>query len=302
MIEFKNRHKIISYLGDINVIGIRGFVLKVLPKLLIPKPKPGSFFIKTIYNFKIKIEPIKDNGIERSLYYTGTYEKGSLDVLKNVLKKGDVFIDVGANIGMMSLFASEIVGDNGKVICFEPNPITRAILIENIQENNFKNIEVSHYAIGSKSENATIYDRWDTNRGSATLIKPEFETESYDVSVIKLSEYDLNSKKIAMIKIDVEGYELEVLKGIEDIISSENAPMLMVEYSDLRINKNDGNTYEIYDFIKNSNSYRFFKNEGSKSRVSKLIEIFGHQDLPNHDNIYCFLDKHISEIPTNIFK
>ncbi len=302
MIDFKLRHKLISSLNDFNVIGIRGFTQKILPKLLIPKPSEGQFFIKTIYGFLMKIDPTKDNGIERSLYYTGTYEKGSLDVLKNVLKKGDVFIDVGANIGMMSVFASEVVGDSGKVIAFEPNPVTRTILTENIEKNGLSNVIVSEFAIGAKEETTVIYDRWDANRGCATLIKPDFETDSYDIKVTTLSGFLEDNTNPDMIKIDVEGYELEVLKGVVDLMQSENAPMLMVEYSDLRVNMVEGNTHEIYDYIKNSNDYKFYKNAGTKARVSKLVEIKTHEDLPKHDNIYCFMSYHIAKMDNTIFE
>jgi len=158
----------------------------------------------------MKIDPTKDNGIERSLYYTGTYEKGSLDVLKNVLKKGYVFIDVGANIGMMSVFASEVVGDSGKVIAFEPNPVTRTILTENIEKNGLSNVIVSEFAIGAKEETTVIYDRWDANRGCATLIKPDFETDSYDIKVTTLSGFLEDNTNPDMIKIDVKGMNWEL--------------------------------------------------------------------------------------------
>lgn len=300
--DFKLRHKFISYVNDINVVGVRGFSQKILPKMLIPKPSNGQFFIKTLYGYAMKIDPTKDNGIERSLYYTGTYEKGSLDLIQKVLKEGDVFIDVGANIGMMTVFASGVVGQTGKVIAFEPNPITREILNENIQKNNLSNITVSEYAIGANSEDAVIYDRWDANRGCATLIKPDFETDSYDIKVTTLSSFLDIGVFPDMIKIDVEGYELEVLKGVLDLMESANAPMLMVEYSDMRVNKVDDNTFEIYDLIKQSNNYKFFKHKGTKSRVSKLVEIKSHTDLPKHDNIYCFLPTHIESMDKNLFE
>lgn len=302
MIDFKLRHRIISNINDINVVGIRGFSQKILPKILIPHPSKGQFFIKTLYGYFMKIDPTKDNGIERSLYYTGTYEKGSLDLIQNVLKEGDVFVDVGANIGMMTVFASKVVGNKGKVVAFEPNPITRDILKENIKKNNLSNVIISEYAIGATNEDAVIYDRWDANRGCASLIKPDFETDSYDIKVTTLSNFLDDGINPNMIKIDVEGYELEVLKGVLDIIQSKDAPMLMVEYSDMRVNKVNGNTFEIYDLIKESNNYKFYKHKGTKSRVSKLIEIKDHGDLPKHDNIYCFLPRHIDSMDKKMFE
>ena len=77
--------------------------------------------------------------------------------------------------------------------------------------------------------------------------------------------------------------------------------MLIVEFSHLRENKSDQGTNTMYDLIK-SFKYRMFKATGGKGRLSKLVEVIQKSDLPNHDNIYCFTDQHISNIPTVLFK
>ncbi len=128
--NYTTRHKLISSLLEIDVKGIRR-VAHHLPRFLIPAPK-GVCTMKTNYGFYLQIDPVKDQGVERSIYYTGTYEKGSLAVLKQLLRKGDSFADVGANIGLMSLYASQLVGTKGKVWAFEPNPETARILKENV--------------------------------------------------------------------------------------------------------------------------------------------------------------------------
>ena len=93
--------RFISTIRDINLKG-SGIIAYYLSRLLIPKAK-SQVVIDTIYEFKIKVDPVIDNGVERAIYYYGTYEKGTLDVIGKILKEGDTFIDVGANIGIMSL-------------------------------------------------------------------------------------------------------------------------------------------------------------------------------------------------------
>lgn len=299
-IDYSFRHRMVSWFQDINVIGIRK-IANLLPKLLIPKPK-SELISMTRYGFWMKINPVKDNGVERSLYYSGTYEKGTLDVMIHLLREGDTFVDIGANIGLMSILAARAVKAKGKVISFEPNPVTRAILEENIRINDVTNIEVSSFAIGSATEKALIYDRWDANRGSASLIKPDMETDSYEIQVTPLSQYLPAGTRIDLIKIDVEGYELEALKGSKEILASPNAPMLIVECCEIRENTFGNNTQVLFDFIKSANKYRVFKSVAGKGRLSKLVEITHQKDLPTHDNIYCFTDQHFKTIPATLFR
>ena len=299
MKSFYLRHKLISSIQDINIKGSRRLAYLVV-QLLIPRAKK-SLIVKTLYGFNMKIDPVKDKGVEKSLYYTGTYEKGTLDILKNLLSDGDVFIDIGANIGLMSIFASSLVKNDGKVIAFEPNPDTRQILNENIILNSIGNIEVSSYALGSITENTKIYDRWDSNRGSASLIRSEGSTEGHDIKVIRLSDYINSNTKISLIKLDIEGYELEALKGADHILQRKNPPMLIVEFSHLRENKLDQGTNKMYELIKSFN-YRLFKPIGGKGRLSKLVEVTQKSELPNHDNIYCFTNEHLRNLTNMLFK
>jgi len=292
--------KTLSYIKDLDVKGA-GKLSRWLAPRLIPKPK-GECIIDTIYDFKLKINPAIDNGVEKSLYYFGEYEKGTLYIIGELLEEGDCFVDIGANIGLMSIFAAQQVGENGSVIAFEPNPNTKKILQENIQLNDIQHVKVEELAVGSVSKNTKIYDALHINRGSASLIKPDVETDSYDIRQTTLSEYFTPNQAIKLIKIDIEGYELEALKGAEKVFAEmDKPPMLIVEFSSQRANTFGDDTSPLYKQLKDMN-YRLFKSVRGKEKTSKLIEVNNEAQAPEHDNLYCFTDKHLNEISRKIFK
>ena len=295
--KFPIRHALISSFLEIDVRGFRK-IAHLLPYLLIPAPK-GACTMLTRYNFWLHIDPVKDKGVERSIYYTGTYEKGALAIMKQLLGEGDFFVDVGANIGLMSIYAARLVGSAGQVRAFEPNPETATILEENIRLNKIENIESLRYAVGKEPGKAVIYDRWDSNRGSASLIKPEEDAESHEVEVITLSEFfrkDIEKGKLPqLIKLDIEGFELEALKGALHLLKAPEPPMLMVECSRTRENTFGDTTDPLYEFLTGLGHYRIFKGKKEKSRVSKLVEVLSIDALPAHDNIFCLTDKHMQK-------
>ena len=286
-VNYNEKYKIISNVWESSLPG-KGSLSRFLTRLLIPVPKE-QVISKNIYGFDMLLNPVIDNGVEGSLYYFGTYERGTLDFISNNLKQGDVFFDIGANIGLMSIYASLQVGNKGSVFSFEANPETAAILKYNIELNNLKNIIVVNKAVGDKNDRITLYnDSAIKNRGGASLIKPDVVSESFEVELIRLdSETEYQDMPVHMVKIDVEGFEMDVLKGMEKILRNK-APKLIIECSADR-NNNYNSVYEIYDFIKKCNAYKIFKLSRTKERKGKLVEIRSKEELPKHDNIFCMI-------------
>lgn len=265
---------------------LRGTFSRFLSKLLVPAPK-DKVIAGNLHGFKMLLDPVIDNGVEKSLYYFGTYEKGTLDFIKHHLPEGGVFLDIGANIGLMSIYASIVCGASGKVFSFEANPETLEILKENISLNKITNIVTVGKAVGSKADKLKIYNNWSVNRGGATLIKPSGSNEGVDVDMIALDETEpFNSLRISMVKIDVEGFELDVLLGMKKILSASAPPVLIIECSADR-NNNYESTHSIYDFVSSLGKYKIFKLSDTKERIGTLKEITTKNELPKHDNIFC---------------
>jgi FkbM family methyltransferase len=294
-----NKYRVFRTIFESKIKGT-GRVVKYLKKIWLP-PMRAGMVITTLYGFKMKIDPINDPGIERVLYGSGAYEEGTLYILGKILKPGQCFVDAGANIGLMSLYVAHKFKDTCKIYAYEPHPETTTILYENIKINGFKNITVMPFALGESIGETYIFDRKDINRGGSSLVAPPTPGKKYPVSLTTLDTTIKQPQVISVLKIDVEGYELQVLKGAEKILKSENPPMLIIEYSAMT-GATGQNKDALYRFIMEMGRYRIFKLNNGKAAVGKLVEIFDEKDLPEHDNIFCCTEKHRIELKRKLFE
>lgn len=286
--------RILYWISNTNFLGTAK-ATRYLSYLLIKKPK-GKVFTENLHGFSLWLNPNEEaNGLEHPLYYLGTYEKGTVHVIDAFLKKDDNFLDVGANIGYISLFAAQR-NTNGKVYSFEASPTTYDLLLENIRDNNINNIVPFCVGLGNENTTALIFpDTIEHSKGSASMIRTNPASKGIEVIVKKWDDLPESQLTFAMLKLDVEGYEMNVLRGASKFLKKENAPAIIVECIADRGNQNY-TASELFQFIKSINSYRIFKLEKSAARISKLVEIENEKGLPEHDNLFCFLPNHLSRI------
>ncbi|TSJ42486.1 FkbM family methyltransferase [Fluviicola chungangensis] len=284
--SFLFRHKLISALRDWDVKGIRRLSV-ALPKLLLPDPKSmGKHVLKTIHGIKMMIDPSLDKGVELSLFETGTYEKGTIQFLKEHLKPGASFLDIGANIGLMSVIASKCVGEKGIVYAVEANPATVPILQTNIELNQCKNIEVLPIALSDTQGTALLFENWEVNRGGASLISQSSEEKGIEVKMERLDDLFDENTRIDLVKIDVEGFEPQVIRGGMNWFKKQ-LPVFIIEVSEKREKEAGPTPKEILELVEKIGPYEFFKHKGTKERSGKLLKILHVQELPDHDNIIC---------------
>jgi len=163
----------------------------------------------------------------------GIPEQFEIEVVRQILPTVKSFVDVGANIGHYCLVAANEMGLTGKVYAFEPQPDCCDVLEHTISLNNWENrLSVHQMALGSESSKMQLY-----LLGSGSTLDDNFNdyqsTETITVSVDTLDNQMamLECGQIDFIKIDVEGYELQVLKGAEKTIQ-EFTPVIFVEIAD----------------------------------------------------------------------
>lgn len=151
--------------------------------------------------------------------YFGSYAPLVTHAMHHLLKPGDVFFDVGANVGYLSAIAAGLVGTQGQIHCFEPAPQHFERLQRLAELNPHHTIIANACAAGDVDSTHTIY--LTRAAGQSTLVgsykKHEQIVDSQEARVVRLDSYIDRSgiDRVALIKIDVEGYELPVLKGLE---------------------------------------------------------------------------------------
>jgi len=197
------------------------------------------------------------DSVEREIA-NGTYERKYIDLFSSKIKEGDVVIDVGAYVGIFSLIAAGRVGSTGRVYAFEPVPRSHERLMRNIGVNEARNIKAYNLGLSDKNETlpisvpeqmpaeATLYEC------CATEISKGIDMRK-DIVQAKLRPFDRfydseRLNKVNVIKIDAEGAELKVLKGMGHTIKS-NRLELFVEIFPPLVERIGGSLGELITFL-----------------------------------------------------
>ena len=174
--------------------------------------------------------------LSEAIFTTG-FEQQEIKLMTKILRKGDIFLDIGSNHGIYSLIAARKVCLSGKVYAIEPVAKTFERLERNIKLNNFKNILPFRLAISSSNGTLPMkisqegYDAWNS------LAKPT-RGDNYDVEIVETQQLDdfIQANKlmgkIKMVTIDVEGWEYEVLNGGLEFFSEQGALITQIEFNE----------------------------------------------------------------------
>jgi FkbM family methyltransferase len=142
--------------------------------------------------------------------YLGLFEPGESRLVRELLGPGDTFVDVGAHIGWFSTIAAGRVGETGQVVAIEPYPANATVLKDNLARNRCRNVRVLGSAVGSAPGTLTLARGADS--GGVTALD-WVRTGRVEVPVTTLDEALAGVGPVALLKIDVEGWEAQVLRG-----------------------------------------------------------------------------------------
>jgi FkbM family methyltransferase len=173
-------------------------------------------------------------------------------------REGDIVIDVGAYLGRYTFICSNRVGSNGKVIAIEANPMVFERLNKNIELNELINTKSLNYAVYSEKTRIKLFFPKEGLKNTIynTIVSDRFTSEKFiEVNANTLDnilhENEISAEEVNWIKIDVEGAELEVLKGAHNILSKSKDIAILIEIHNLAEGRN---LYEnIMDLLKTYN-------------------------------------------------
>ena len=163
--------------------------------------------------------------IHNDQYIDGTYEPAVQRVLEERLRPGMTFYDVGANAGFFSLLGARLVGPTGRVVSFEPHPLTASILAKQMAFNGKSNVRICVKAVTEMCGTARLDDE------KPAVMASIMNTSSQRTIVVPVTTLDWEVSRHPppdLIKIDVEGAEMRVLRGAEALLTTRR-PDLLVE-------------------------------------------------------------------------
>ena len=255
------------FLRTLKVLAIKAhhFILSI-PCIIIGLFKEKV--VKNINSYKM-ILYLSDKGISRELFIHGKREFLGTDLFYNnrLVKKGDIVLDIGANIGYFAFIESDLVGDKGKVYAVEPSFVNYKRLKENIAINEFDNILSYNLAIGDKQGKTKMYvsDRSNWSR----LIErdlPDKINEVIEVDLQTIDSFLEDKAKPTFIRMDVEGYEINIFRGMPQTLQLEKLSVFV----------------ELHPAIL------------SKEEIAEIFDLFEQNGF---DVKYCFLNPMLDRNP-----
>jgi FkbM family methyltransferase len=192
------------------------------------KPFDGIGLIE-LPDYKIYINSNDDVG--SSLIKGERWEPYFTEVIKKEIKKGMTIVDLGAFWGFHTLYMAKLVGPEGKVFAFEPDPYNYNLLLKSIEANGYNNVIAVQKAVSDKVGKTKLFlDRDIPYRH--TIYDPGNGRESIEVETTTLDEFFKNTNnKIDIIKMDIEGAEMAALRGMQKILKKNSKIKIFTEFN-----------------------------------------------------------------------
>jgi FkbM family methyltransferase len=239
----------------------------------------GERLVKTAKGPYIYVN-YRDNAERESA--NGTYERKYADFFCSVIKKGNVVVDAGAYIGYFSLLASSRVGAKGRVYSFEPIPRNFGRLMRNVEANKAKNVRAYNLGLSDREETlsfsvprefpaqSSLAGAWSEITKGAKLTKDKVKA--------KLTAFDRFGKdaglnQVDVVKIDVDGAELKVLRGMKNTLANSSDIWLFLEVAPPLVRLLDGSIPELARLlVKCGFKTAYLVDSDSEIDISKLSD------------------------------
>lgn len=251
---------------------------------------------------KIRVESItlflnKNDAVLNALLLLGLFEKAETTLFKKLLRPGMTFLDVGANIGYYSALAASLVGSGGTVIAMEPEPKNHALLLETTRANPGPKYHVYMTAASSTNRTSTFYVSRE-NCGDNRLMGDHQSEEVTTWSTISVPceriDTLLHQEKLPfpdVIKIDVQGFEADVIKGCDSLFAQKEHLSMMIEFWPDGLRSAGSDPLEFLLCLKNHGFHIQYvdlegnlQDLGNKSHMNQVVGIYTGKAFTN---LFC---------------
>jgi FkbM family methyltransferase len=178
------------------------------------------------------------DALGKTLVISGRWEPNVTHAFVQALGPGDVCVDVGAHAGYYTLLASKLVGGQGHVYAFEPSPANYRVLRRNLALNHAENVTTFAAAVGPTPGSAVLYEGPGTNTGRATInralaesVSTEGRAVTVEVRTIAGAVPESELARVRVVKVDVEGSELDVLRSLEPLFAAGAPLVVFLEFN-----------------------------------------------------------------------
>lgn len=158
-------------------------------------------------------------------FFKRKQDKHEIALLKKYVKKGDIVLDIGANIGFYTKILAELVGENGKVYAFEPDKTNFSYLMKNV--GHLRNVEFHNKAVSEKSGKITLYHSDLLNVDHKTYATENY-TSTSEIECVAIDDI-IPNHKVDFIKIDIQGYEYFAFQGMQAVFQKNETLKIITE-------------------------------------------------------------------------
>jgi FkbM family methyltransferase len=236
--------------------------------------------------------PLSDH-VGKAIFYCGELDRKITWVCSRLVRSGDCVLDIGANLGLVTLTLSTLVGASGQVHAFEPSPQMQTLLDKAIKRNGLTNVTLHRIALGAQYGELRLSIP-QGNAGAASFVPARQAPEGSDVLVpvrtLSSVMADQDIGHVRLIKIDVEGFEPEVLTGAVEFLSQRPADVLIFELNDSTDNLDRHPTIRTLSGL----GYGFF---GLPQRLTRMRAFrFNPQDFGSAPGSHDFIAARLGQV------
>ena len=232
----------------------------------------APFMLKWYHNLRLML--YLGNDLSKQLFIGGCYDPNEFAWLNTILAPGMVFLDVGANDGLYTIFAARKVGESGAVWAFEPSEREFQRLCHNVQWNELKQVRAFKLALSDYEGTAELKIAGSEHAGQNTLGDfiyqvPLLRKQCVEVRTLDGLIHEKGLTSIDVMKIDVEGSEQRVLEGASNVLRNIR-PILVFEVADAALLRQGSSSEQLLDFLR-SFGYTIFAFDKATGRPKQVL-------------------------------